>query len=356
MIKVALVVGTYTGGGIGVVVGSLVKEALRFGVKYTIVTKKSLAKSKDAKIIEFPAHSSAMLNALKGFDVVHVMGGSTLVVPALLSKKPSVFTFQGQTPPSMHGGAVKNAKAYAIEALYKATMSRFDVITCAAKFGQEDVRKRYGVNHSIWIPNGVDRKLFHKAKNQKIVKIGKLHGHPLFLGVGNLYPVKGWMEMLGWFEDYLSDKPKAHLMIAGTGTLESEMRRKIEGGKLLGHVDILGEIPLEKLNDYYNACDAFVSGSPYEGFCLPAIEALACGKPLVVRKRGAMIEHALKSGCGKVFDDNSESFKRAANEALKLKSAHIKEHSKEYLEPFNWKNAAHQYSKIYEKLLEEKQK
>jgi glycosyltransferase involved in cell wall biosynthesis len=140
-------------------------------------------------------------------------------------------------------------------------------------------------------------------------------------------------------------------MIAGTGTLEGEMNRRIDGSNLSGHVELLGEIPLEKLNDYYNACDALVSGSPYEGFCLPAIEALACGKPLIVRRRGAMIEHVLDSGCGKVFDDSSETFKDAADKALKLKSAYLQKRAKSYLVPFTWKNAAYQYSKIYRGLL-----
>lgn len=351
MINVALIVGTYTGGGIGVVVGSLVREAKKFGVEYTIVTKKALSKSMDAKIIEHPIHSSKMARALSKFDVVHVMGGSTLVLPALLSKKPSVFTFQGQTPPSMHGGHLKNAKAYGIEALYKATMRRFDVITCAAKFGMEDIRNRYGVSNSIWVPNGVDRKLFFKAKNANIAKLKKSHSHPLFLGVGNLYPVKGWMETLEWFEEFAKVNPKSSLMIAGVVILEHKMRERIENSALKGRVELLGEIPYEKLNDYYNACDALLSGSPYEGFCLPAIEALAVGKPLVVRKKGAMIEHAIGSGCGKIFEDDAKSFIRAANGALKLEPKEVERKAKIYLKPFTWENAARQYALIYRKLL-----
>lgn len=351
-----MITGTYTGGGIGVIVDAVVDELVKLGHKVDIVAKKSLKEpqTRGVKVKLISATSKTSVDLLKKYDVVHVMGGSTLVIPALRSNRPCIFTFQGQTPPRQHGGAIKNLKAYAIEGLYKATMKKFNVITSASKFGILDIRKRYGVKKAVWIPNGVDRKLFHKERNAHILAISKQFGHPLFLGVGNLYPVKGWMETLGWFEEYLKTRPSAHLMIAGTGTLENEMRRRVRNKPLEGHVEILGEIPLEKLNYYYNACDAYLSGSPYEGFCLPAIEALACGKPLVVRKRGAMIEHAIDSGCGKVFEDSCESFTQAANAALALKPDAVRRRAEKYLEPFTWKNAAGKYSKIYVQLLEGK--
>ncbi|MFH1750960.1 MAG: glycosyltransferase [Candidatus Micrarchaeota archaeon] len=353
MIKVALVVGTFTGGGIGVVVGSLARQAKKLGFEYTIVTKTALAKSKDAKIIVHPAQSKAMADALKKFDIVHVMGGSVLVVPALLSGRPTVFTFQGQSPPHLHGGAVKNAKAYAIEALYRLTIRKFDAITSASRFGMEDMARRYGVKKSVWVPNGVDGKIFHPlpAKDPGVHAIRKKYPHPLLLGVGNLYPVKGWMETLKWFEAYIEAGNKACLVIAGEGILRKPMLEKISRGKLRGCMTLLGEISLESLNKYYNACDAYISGSPYEGFCLPAIEALACGKPICVRRRGAMIEHALDSGCGAVFDDSAKSFANATNAVLAMRPPVVKKKARIYLRPFTWENAASEYVKIYRKLI-----
>lgn len=345
-----MVVGTFTGGGIGVVVESLVKEANALGVEYTIVTKKSLAKTDYAEVIVHKAYSNAMRNALKKFDVVHAMGGSTLVVPSLMSKRPNVFTFQGQTPPHMHGGIVNNAKACAIEMLYKATMKRFDIITSASKFGQKDILERYGVKKSIWIPDGVDREMFHKMDNEEIQNIKNSHTHPLLLGVGNLYPVKDWMPMLDWFEEYLSEQEDASLQIIGDGILDMPMRRRIVSSRLKGHVELLGKLPYKDVVKYYNACDAYISGSPYEGFCLPAIEALACGKPLIVKNKGAMIEHALDSGCGAVFEDG-QGFCKAAQTALSMNSEDVERKANEYLIPFTWKNAAEKYAELYKKLI-----
>ena len=42
-----------------------------------------------------------------------------------------------------------------------------------------------------------------------------------------------------------------------------------------------GQLPLHELVALYQTCDLFVTASQHEGFCIPAIEALACGTPVV---------------------------------------------------------------------------
>ncbi len=349
--RVGMCIGTLAGGGMGTVVDSLAKEFAKYGVKVEILTKKVLVEPPR----KIPVHivGSASANTLKlmnSYDIVHVNGGSTLTLLASQSIRPKMFTFHGQTPPSLHGGLQKQLKAHAIELLYRATMRKFDIVACTSKFGQEDIKKRYGIEKSVWIPNGVDRELFHKEGSLEVSRISRKYTHPLLLGVGNLFPVKGWDEMLDWYEQYLLVRPQATLLIAGGGVMKNSIEKRVSNGKLNKHVFLLDELPLGDLNNYYNACDAYVSGSPYEGFCLPAIEALSCGKPLIVRNRGAMIEHALSSGCGETFD-GAKSFAEAAEKVLKMKPYEVERKANKYLMPFAWKNVALQYVKIYKKLV-----
>jgi glycosyltransferase involved in cell wall biosynthesis len=42
-----------------------------------------------------------------------------------------------------------------------------------------------------------------------------------------------------------------------------------------------------EMAELYRACDVFVSSYRGEGFCLPALEAMACGKPVIVTQGGA---------------------------------------------------------------------
>jgi len=55
-------------------------------------------------------------------------------------------------------------------------------------------------------------------------------------------------------------------------------------------VTLTGRIPRDELVRLYNSCEVFVSPSLYEGFGLPAAEAMACGAPVVATTAGAFPE------------------------------------------------------------------
>jgi glycosyltransferase involved in cell wall biosynthesis len=42
-----------------------------------------------------------------------------------------------------------------------------------------------------------------------------------------------------------------------------------------------GPVEHRELGRFYNTCDLFVTASMHEGFCIPAVEAMACGKPVL---------------------------------------------------------------------------
>ena len=64
-----------------------------------------------------------------------------------------------------------------------------------------------------------------------------------------------------------------------------------------------GYVPNEDLIALYNLCELFVFPSLYEGFGLPALEAMACGTPVIVSNGGALPE--VVSDAALVFDLSS---------------------------------------------------
>jgi glycosyltransferase involved in cell wall biosynthesis len=59
---------------------------------------------------------------------------------------------------------------------------------------------------------------------------------------------------------------------------------------LEGHVQFVSGVAPERMVELYNEASVAVVPSLYEGFSLPAIEAMACGAPLVATTGGALPE------------------------------------------------------------------
>ncbi len=82
-----------------------------------------------------------------------------------------------------------------------------------------------------------------------------------------------------------------HLVVAGKrGWLAERVDREVEASGMADRVHWAGYVGPADLPTLYGGADAFCFPSLYEGFGLPALEAMACGVPTVVSDRGALPE------------------------------------------------------------------
>jgi glycosyltransferase involved in cell wall biosynthesis len=111
------------------------------------------------------------------------------------------------------------------------------------------------------------------------ITITKLSGQPVFLWVGRLDANKDPLTVLKGFETILKNYPEAALFMIFSGNqLLHEVKTKIAGSEVLkNRVHLLGNIPHEKMEKYYESADYFVLGSHYEGSGYALSEALKCG-------------------------------------------------------------------------------
>src|SRR5947209_14299228 len=82
----------------------------------------------------------------------------------------------------------------------------------------------------------------------------------------------------------------AELVVVGKPRDGSSIPSVIDRLGLEGHVRFISGVAPERMVELYNEAEVAVVPSLYEGFSLPAIEAMACGTPLVATTGGALPE------------------------------------------------------------------
>ena len=147
----------------------------------------------------------------------------------------------------------------------------------------QKIRGRFGLTNVIVTPNAVDHSLFHpNAKQTRFDLTG-----PYIFFVGTLEPRKNLTALLYAWDEIKDKFREIRLLIAGaSGRVFRDIRLPDE----LERVHYLGYVDDQTLAGLYAGATLFVLPSQEEGFGLPALEAMACGAPVVVSDGGALPE------------------------------------------------------------------
>lgn len=136
---------------------------------------------------------------------------------------------------------------------------------------------------SAVISNGVNTEEF------KQVAIGNFHDRfniPKntinLVYVGRLFPEKSVDTLIQAMPHILQGHPETHIIIVGGGYLREKLERLTKDLKLTKHISFLGLVSDEDKVLSYNAGDIFVSPSFAELEGMTVLEAMACGKPIIV--------------------------------------------------------------------------
>lgn len=157
------------------------------------------------------------------------------------------------------------------------TASRHDLL----RLGLADVE--------VW-GRGVDTELFHPGRRAEALRaVLGMGSRYTFLHVGRLASEKRPDQVLDAFRLASEMLPRGviHLVIAGTGPREDELRAAAPAGvSFLGLLDRRGRLP-----DLYANCDAFVFASVTETLGLVVLEAMASGLPVIAVPEGGVSDH-----------------------------------------------------------------
>jgi glycosyltransferase involved in cell wall biosynthesis len=108
---------------------------------------------------------------------------------------------------------------------------------------------------------------------------------PRWLFVGRIAPNKCQHDVIGAFAVYrrLFDADATLTLVGGSAAprYEQALRALVDELELEGSVQFAGTIPLGQLLALYRTADVLVCLSEHEGFCVPVVEAMALGVPVV---------------------------------------------------------------------------
>jgi glycosyltransferase involved in cell wall biosynthesis len=148
-------------------------------------------------------------------------------------------------------------------------------------------------------PHGVDHERFTPAESEPgadaalLSDLGLAAGRPLVVFVGTLEPRKGVAPLVAAFDAIALRHPEALLVLGGQvgwGLAETEraLRAAAHGDRIVQ----TGYLPDAAVPALLRAATVVAYPALEEGFGLPALEALACGAPLVTCEGTAMAEMA----------------------------------------------------------------
>jgi L-malate glycosyltransferase len=126
--------------------------------------------------------------------------------------------------------------------------------------------------------------LTDKERNALRRELAGNEHRPILISVGRIEVEKGMTDLLDAVSMLRTNHPDVLLLIAGKGTLEGELNRKIEILELQDNVNMLGirdDIPR-----LLAASDIYVSSSHWEGMPISILEAMSAGLPVVATNVG----------------------------------------------------------------------
>ncbi len=157
------------------------------------------------------------------------------------------------------------------------------------------------------IPNGVAVEDFALPTDELAAFRAEVipDGRPLLLFAGRLEYEKGVQTVLHAVQHVEERIGPVRVLVAGVGTYSDELRRLVAELGLDDRVTFTGFLEDHDLRLHYAAADVALAPSIYEPFGLVAVEAMACGTPVVVGDTGGLRE-IVADGHGLSFPPQDE--------------------------------------------------
>ena len=247
-------------------------------------------------------------------------------------------------------------------------------VVAASEIELGELRRLYRANASrvAVIPCGVDPTLFHPVRQADArEKLGRDQCERLILFVGRIEQIKGidvLLRALGLlFQRHPDMRSDICLLVVG-GALDPgddapetekilELRRLVHEHRLESNVSFVGSRGQEDLALYYAAADLCAVPSLTESFGLVALEAMACGTPVVGTRVGGL-QTVIENGKSGLLVPAGDYQALADAMTQVLTDARLRMHlahgARERAEHFTWRRVGDRIVDLYDRVLDER--
>ena len=172
--------------------------------------------------------------------------------------------------------------------------------------------------------------------------------------------MKGLAFLLEALAKLRTENDSIHLVVIGKPKYDSKATKLIKELRLSEHIEFVSGVSDERIVELYNEAQIAIVPSLYEGFSLPAIEAMSCGVPLIATTGGALPEVVGEDGVTalQVAPGNSEDLAAKIRWALKepkLRSTIGSAGRQRVVKNYSWRVTAEKTVEHYRALLSEVQ-
>lgn len=174
---------------------------------------------------------------------------------------------------------------YSFLPMQQEVAQQLDGVLTVSDLSQGDIPREMGIapEKVHMVPLGVDPAVFFPDSRAAVP------GRIIVVTSADV-PLKGLMVLLDALAKLRVERPQAHLVCVGRAKPNGPADRRLDELGLRDAVTFRSDLSQDEVVALMQSAEVAAVPSFYEGFCLPAVEEMACGLPLVATKVGALPE------------------------------------------------------------------
>jgi N-acetyl-alpha-D-glucosaminyl L-malate synthase BshA len=201
-----------------------------------------------------------------------------------------------------------------MEPLVTFAIDESDGVTAVSAALRQETYDTFDTHKSIdVIPNFVDTSRFQRRKKDHFRKAIAPNDEFILVHASNFRRLKRVDNVIRIFDRILQTKP-AKLLLLGDGPERQKAEQQCRELGICDHIRFLGK--QEAVEEIFSIADLFIMPSESESFGLAALEAMACGVPVISSNVGGLPEVVIDGITG--FTRNSDDIEGMAEAAYTL--------------------------------------